>query len=324
MKNTPIDPYAAQDIGDQVDKILRGLGNPEPPLDLRDVRELLKLDRQFYSAAQTGPLEEFVSRVKIGAKQLAKRPTLILEVVRKAKLRALWLPDRKRILIDEDIPDLKKRHAEGHEIIHGIAAHHAPFLYGDDGETLRHSCHEKLEAEANFGSGQLLFLRTRFIEKAQDLPLTIGTARALAKTFGNTITMTLWRLIEEAHKGTPTFGLVSVHPKLLSADFDPLNPCKHFIESPDFRDRFGSVTEIEAFGVVQGYASRARGGPLGETDVVLIGRDGGRHRFHMETFFNRHEALTLGTYLGPVRLQVVVPEKLSPMSEFRGLTGRRK
>ncbi len=324
MKNPSIDPYAAQDIKDQVDKILRGLGNPEPPLDLRDVRELLKLDRQFYSTTQTGPLEEFMSRVKIGAKQLAMRPTLILEVVRKAKLKALWLPDRKRILIDEDTPDLKKRHAESHEIIHGITPHHGPFLYGDDGETLRHSCHEKLEAEANFGSGQLLFLRTRFIEESQDLPLTIDTARTLARTFGNTITMTLWRLVEEAHKGVPTFAVISAHPRHPAAEFDPLNPCRYFIESPDFRHRFGTVTEVEAFSIIRSYASWARRGPLGEGDVVLAGRDGDRHRFHMETFFNGYEALTLGTYLGPVRLQVVVPKKLSSMSESMRQTGRRK
>ena len=54
MKNQPVDPYAAHDIQDQIDKILRGLGNPEPPLDLLDVRELLKLDRQFYSTKGHG------------------------------------------------------------------------------------------------------------------------------------------------------------------------------------------------------------------------------------------------------------------------------
>jgi hypothetical protein len=46
---------------------------------------------------------------------------------------------------------------------------------------------------------------------------------------------------------------------------------------------------------------------LGEDDVVFIGRDGEQHRFHMETFFNRHEALTLGTHLGPVSPHIVVP-----------------
>ncbi len=307
MKNLPVDPYAAQDIKDQVDKVLRGLGNPEPPLDLRDVRELLELDRQFYSTVQTAPLREYVSRIKVGAKQLALRPTLIIDVIQKAGLRALWLPDRKRILIDDSIHDLKKRHAESHEIIHSITPHHGPYFYGDDGETLRHSCHEKLEAEANFGSGQLLFLRDRFVQEAQDLPLTLKTARTLAKTFGNTITMTLWRLVEEAHKDQPIFGVISGHPRNLAVDFDPSRPCRHFIESPAFRDRFGDVTENQVFTAIQRYASRARGGPLGEDDVIFTGRDGERHLFHMESFFNGFDALTLGIYRGLVRRHLFVP-----------------
>ena len=74
--------------------------------------------------------------------------------------------------VDDNVPDLKKRHAEGHEIIHSIMPHHGLFLFGDDQETLRSFCHEKLEAEANFGSGQLLFLRGRFVAEAHDLPRT--------------------------------------------------------------------------------------------------------------------------------------------------------
>ena len=133
-------------------------------------------------------------------------PMLILDVIRKAGLKALWLPDRKRILIDDNVPDLKKRHAEGHEITHSITPHHGLFLFGDDQETLRSSCHEKLEAEANFGSGQLLFLRGRFVAEAHDLPRTLATVRALAKTFGNTITMTLWRLVVVSRGRNTLFG----------------------------------------------------------------------------------------------------------------------
>ena len=310
MKVHPIDPLAAQDIRNQVDKILRGLGNPEPPLDLSEVRALLRLDLQFYSSTNTGALREFVSRVKVGAKQLAIRPTLILDVVRQARLRALWLPDRNRILIDEETPPLKRRNAEGHEITHSITPHHRLFLLGDDRETLRPSCHERLESEANFGSGQLLFLRERFVEEAKDLPQTLDTVQELAKKFGNTITMTLWRLVEEAHGHRPIFGIVSPHPKRPDEDFNPEMPCRYFIESPAFRERFGMVSEVAAFAAIQAYASWARRGPLGEGFHEFRDCDGEFHRFHMETFFNGYEALTLGTHCAPIRTQVLVPEKL--------------
>ena len=324
MKNQPIDPFAARDIQDQVDKVLRGLGNPEPPLDLRDVRELLKLDLRFYSSTNTGQLREFVSKVKVGAKQFAMRPTIIFDVVRQAGLKSLWLPDKRRILINEDIPILKMRHAEGHEITHSIMPHHGLFLFGDDRETLRASCHEKLESEANFGSGQLLFLRDRFVAEAHDLPRTLATVRELAKAFDNTITMTLWRLVEEAHADEPIVGIISPHPKHLCDDFDPRTPCRYFIESPAFRERFGIVTEVAAFKALQGYASWARGGPLGEGDVVFVDCDGERHRFHMETFFNGYEALTLGTHRGPVRAQVVVPTSFSGSNVRRAAAHRHR
>lgn len=324
MKNNPIDPLAAQDIRDQVDKILRGLSNPEPPLNLSDVRELLRLDLQFYSSTNTGPLREHLSRLKVGAKQVVRRPTLILDVVRRSGLKALWLPDRKRILIDQDLADLKKRHAEAHEITHSITPHHSAFFFGDNRETLRTSCHEKLEAEANFGSGQLLFLRKCFAEEAHDMPRTIATVRQLSKTFGNTITMTLWRLVEEAHADEPIFGVVSPHPKNPGDDFDAAAPCRYFIESPAFRRQFGTVTEVSAFKAIQGYASRARGGPLGAGDVVFHDCSGKRHCFHMETFFNGYEALTLGTYRGLVPTQVVVPTASRyPMSAAPSHAGKR-
>lgn len=307
MKNPKVDPYAADDIRDQVAKVLRGLGNPEPPLRLEDVRELLELDRQFYSSTETGPLREFISKLKVGAKQVVMRPTLILDAVREAGLQALWLPDRKRILMDSSIKPLKKRHVEAHEITHSITEHHAPFFLGDNRETLRPSCHDKLEGEANFGSGELLFLQSRFEEEALGLPRTIDTIKKLAKRFGNTNTMTLWRLIETAPNDELLVGVISGHPKRPGDEFDPRNPCRYFIESPAFRERFGDVTEVSAFASIQGYCNRKKGGPLGEGDIDFVGRDGETHRFHFETFHFYWESLTLGVYVGPVRKQVVVP-----------------
>lgn len=317
MKNHPIDPLAAQDIREQVDKILRGLGSPDPPLDLSMVRELLKLDRQFYSTTNTGWLLESASRVRVGAKQLLMRPALILDAVQQAGLRALWIPDKRRILISEELPIKKRRHAEAHEIAHSITPHHGRFLFGDDRETLRTSCHEKLEAEANFGSGQLLFLTGRFRAEVDDLPRTLATVQSLAKRFGNTLTMTLWRLVEEAHAGEPMFGVISAHP--LHGDFDPQAPCRYFIESPTFRDDFGdTVTEVAAFQHIQSYASPATGGLLGGAEVVFGDRRGDRHCFRMETFFNRYEALTLATHRGVVPPQVSVPAGIGGQWPSRG------
>jgi hypothetical protein len=65
MKNVILTPLEAGDLRAQAEKVLRGLGNPEPPIDLQSVYELLRLDRQFYSSTDDGAVREFVSRVKI-------------------------------------------------------------------------------------------------------------------------------------------------------------------------------------------------------------------------------------------------------------------
>ena len=124
MKSILIDGHEAEDIGSQVQKILSGLGNPKPPLRVDDALELLRLDRGYYSSANQGAIREYVSRMMVAGKQLIKRPTLLLDVIKKARLSALWLPDRKRILIDESIPKLKHRWNEAHEIGHSIIPWH--------------------------------------------------------------------------------------------------------------------------------------------------------------------------------------------------------
>lgn len=94
MRNRFLDPRTPGDIDKQVAKILRGLGNPEPPLELDDVFELLNLDLQYYSSQDDGALREFVSRAVIAGKQIAHRPMLLLQAVRKWDLKALYVPDR--------------------------------------------------------------------------------------------------------------------------------------------------------------------------------------------------------------------------------------
>ena len=63
------------------------------------------------------------------------------------------------------------------------------------------------------------------------------------------------------------------------------------------RNRFGGLREVDLFRVVTGYAGAQRGGSLGAGEVVLSDGANERHLFRFETFFNGHEALTLGHWL---------------------------
>jgi hypothetical protein len=306
VKNQVIPAYEAADLRRQVEKVLRGLGNPEPPLRLEDVRELLRLDRRYYSSTDDSAARETVSRLRIAGKQIMERPSLLIDVIRKAELSALWLPDRKRILIDAEAPILKHRWYESHEIGHSLAPWHRDYLYGDSEESLSPICREELEAEANYVAGQLLFMMNRFTDEARMLPIAIDTVIQLGKRYANTITSTLWRYVEEAHQGVPLVGIVTPSPRALLRP-DNREPRRYCIESPSFRERFGQVAEQELRDVVESYVTNRRGGPLGQTDTILRDRNGDRQVFHFETFSNGHSHLTLGVYVRPALALVSVP-----------------
>ena len=89
------------------------------------------------------------------------------------------------------------------------------------------------------------------------------------------------------------------HPSRRKPDFDAENRCRYCVESPPFREQFGGISERQLFEVIAGYSGAQQGGSLGQEEVVLQDRNGDGHVFIFETFFNRHEALTLGYRIRP-------------------------
>lgn len=269
------------------------MGNPDPPLDLADVRQLLRLDRVFYSSNNEGLLRETVHRLKLAGKQVIERPSLLIEVIKKFDLKALWLPDRKRILIDEQLPKLKQRWGEAHEMGHSLTPWHEPLMHGDQFRTLSVSCHQQLETEANFAAGRMLFLRDRFVEELNSRKLNIDTIKSLHDIFGNTITSTLWRAIES--RDEPTFGLIGVHPQM---DIKPGEaPVRHFLRSRSFAQQFSLVGEMDIFNSLRSFCYRRRG-LIGEKELVIEDSAHTDHCFFVQVFHNSHDALCLGMYRG--------------------------
>jgi hypothetical protein len=79
VKNFILREKTRADIDKRIERALRGLGNPEPPLNLDDVRALLRLDRAFYTGNDYGLQAEWVSKLKIAGEQILARPTLLAE-----------------------------------------------------------------------------------------------------------------------------------------------------------------------------------------------------------------------------------------------------
>lgn len=281
----------AQSIDAQVDKVLRDLGYPPPPLRLDQVRELLRLDLGYYSTTDDGWLHEKVHQLRVAGKQILSRPTILLDVVRKIGLKGPLLPDQRRVLLDSGLPPPKQRWSEAHEVVHGVLPWHSGAALGDPEYTLHPSCHELIEAEANYGAGQLLFLGARFGEELRASPLDFGRVRKLSELFGNTMTTTLWRCVEQLD--SPAIGMLSQHPA--TPVVEGAHPVRYFIRSRSFERAFAGRSPEQVFAVAAGYCRFGRG-PLGETEEVLIDDGGQPHVFYFQTFFNHYDALTLGTY----------------------------
>lgn len=293
MRNRFLPDRQRTEIDAQVSKILRGLANPEPPLDLSQVRALLRLDVGYYSSTDDSALREFVSRVRVAGKLFIERPTRILDVVRKFDLKALFVPDGQRILLDSAQPEIKWRWNEAHEVVHSVLPHHQALMHGDDAYNLNPTCHVEIEHEANYGAGRLLYLQERFSEFAlgSERP-SFAIVKAAQREFGNTLTSALWRLVETLE--IPGIGMVSRHPRYPVENGKA--PCRYFIRSRPFEAQFSRVSENDVLRMIRGYATWSRRGPLGSRELVIRDDNGDDQVFGFETFFNGHEALTLAVY----------------------------
>jgi len=284
-----------KDIEVLVAKVLRDLGNPEPPLRLELVRQLLALDLKYYSSTDVSPLAEFAHRIRVAGKQLIARPSLILDVVQKAKLSGLWLPDDRRIFIDKEVPIAKHRWIEAHEISHSIVPWHSEFLLGDDELTLDPSCHAIIEAEANYGAGRLIFLGDQFLSDARDCIPNFGAIKQLKGRYGNTLTSTFWRFVEERDPEIATFGLISQHPHHVDigqgANGQPIH---RFVTSPAFRLKFPNVSAMDVYEIIKRNASWVRRGPVVNGVDVLPDVAGSLKKFTLDGFCNSYQVLTYG------------------------------
>lgn len=303
MISSNLKPATASAIDKQVEKVIRGLGNPEPPLDLHAVRELLALDKKYYSTSADGILREKVSHLTVGMKRILQKPTLLLTAIRKLDLKALYVPEQRVILLDDGIPEAKRRWNEAHEIGHSILEWHGEMLLGDTQITLSPDCHQQIENEANFAAGRLLFLQERFGEECLATSLSIKNIKAISKAFGNSITSTLWRVVETIQ--TPAVGIVGHHPKYRTPDGE--SALRYFVRSPEFEKRFSSVSTESVLEQVRSYCSYSRKGPLGMALVSIRDDRGQEHEFSFETFHNGYDSLTLGIYARPRALLIQVP-----------------
>jgi hypothetical protein len=181
--------------------------------------------------------------------------------------------------IDNDIHPLKKRWGETHECVHGILPWHKDYLLGDNRYTLTESCREKIEAEANYGTGRLLFSGNRFCEQINDLPCSLKTVKSLSKEYENSLTSTLWRLVSSTEKIPVCAYICPNHSPdgryvIGNGDSDI-----HFVRSPMFISKFNNIQSESIGSIIRSYVKMHARYNAGKTTKILCDANGARHLF---------------------------------------------
>lgn len=305
-----IGSYETADINELVSRMLRDLGNPEPPLSLDVVRHLQKLDLTYYSKTDLNLLDEMAHRAKMAGSTLMSSARRMIEVVEKFNLRGLLMlkQDEKKIFIDNDVVQLKRRFIIAHEILHDLLPWHRSLLLGDNESTLSPSCHQLMEAEANYGARRLIFLGDRFQREAKDLELSWKSIQAVRERYGNTLTTALWQMVCERYPDHPVFGLISRHPlhPEIGGRVDG-SAVSHMMRSKGFQIRFSKVVSADAYRLVRTYISGRKKGPIGSGICRMVDSNGETCEFEMSSFSNGYDVLTFGSLVNVAKF--VLPTK---------------
>jgi hypothetical protein len=122
--------------------------------------------------------------------------------------------------------------------------------------------------------------------------MSLEHVRAIAKHFGNTITSTLWRCVEQSDE--LTFAVIGEHPH---HPRDGKPQIEYFVRSKAFEKQFSNVTDADVWGWMQSYCRYNLIGPLGQTELLITDANQSPHSFFIETFSVKHHVLTMARWI---------------------------
>ncbi|HEX8753778.1 MAG TPA: ImmA/IrrE family metallo-endopeptidase [Solirubrobacterales bacterium] len=231
-------------------------------------------------------IEERIDISELPAAVRAKAPAAFSRV-----LGAL-LPDQRVVFIDRGQVPVRQTWTNGHEAAHAMCGWHGEILRLDNESTLFRELYPGVEAEANYGAGQLIFQGGRFHRRALREQVSIATPIALSEEYGASIHATVHYYAEE-HPSAVALAILGVRHRA-----DGRLPVWRCIESPNFRRRFASFLTI----LPDGAPRLSAGGvpsTVGElllrsrcetippsTTVGLPDFGGTQRKFVLEAFFN--------------------------------------
>lgn len=296
MRAPKVDQTSQRDIDRLVLRVLRDAGFRGPPVDIGQVLDTLKLDREFYDLESPRLMQRIRHGILVGKKRLS-------EFVERVSLQAIILFDDNRVLLDQALPPRKHDWALAHEAGHELIPWHRSLSRGDTQQTLDPFWHEQLEAEANYAASGLLFCGKVFTTDAMDTTPCWQSVEDLKRRYKKNLLPTARRYVERG----PEHGMALL-VSTAAWDHKPRDQAtrvRHMVLSPTFESRFMEPEPDLLRKKIDAYTQRRRGGPVGDFECTLPDRNGEMHLFRVECFYNRYYVISLFVHRGPAAASVV-------------------
>lgn len=278
-----MDESTRQEIERRAVSVLNEARLVEPPINIEEVLEFLKVNRKFYDLEDPSLLQRFTHKLRIGGQRF-------VAIARKINLAAIWAPDENIILIDHSQPEPKQLWASFHDATHRLLPWHREYFLGDTAQTLEPSYQEMLEEEANYGASALMF-GPKFTVCARSLPVGWAAIETLKRLHKKSYVTVLRRYVEHG-LDIELAGLVSTAPWDVVPE-DQTSRSRHFVTSPQFLRAFPEIEGECLRQIVDQNVSYRRGGPLGQFQLDIQNSDGKRFEFRAECFYNTHYVMSL-------------------------------
>lgn len=287
----------------EIDKVcwatLREAGITRPPVPVEVLLEHLRLHREFYDLQNPGFLDRAKHKIRVHGRRL-------VEIIQKVKLLAVLFYDEDRIVVDADLPAIKRDFPSFHEVAHRICRWHKPYFYGDTAQTLDPDWHEQLESEANYGASTMMFCGPVFTHEALDTSRDWASVAELKERYGKSFVTTLRRYVEHSHDH-PMAMLVSTPYRKERPDDQP-ERWRHFVRSPRFTSEFPAVAAGDLLAAVDTNVTERYISSVTDFAYCLTDSNGARHEFRAESFDNSYYLLTLFVELRRLDAErIVVP-----------------
>lgn len=215
------------------------------------------------------------------------------------KIRGFLDREEKTIYLDLNQPNQRKNFVKLHEVGHNVLPWQKEIMQClDDDTSLDDTTKEEFEAEANYFASITLFQQDRFINELEKLPLSIESAKYLAKYFGSSIHAALRRYIESSKKHCALLVLENITPK----GSPPNCNVKGFITSRKFNKSFGEIEWEHQLGYKWSFVQDYYFGKRFKTDgiISLITSDG-EVIFNYHFFNNSYNAFVLFFPVGEIQ-----------------------